>query len=78
MKKTLDILFYTGLSMVGFPTIILFFFIFLHISSEKKEINEEVRKVYDTVTVKKVVKIYDTVYVKKTKWIEKVKTDTIN
>lgn len=78
MKKTFNILFYTGLLMVGFPIAILFFFVFLPISLEKKEINEEVRKVYDTVTVKKVVKIYDTVYVKKTKWIEKVKTDTIN
>jgi hypothetical protein len=81
MKKQFNNLLYTGLMLIGLPFFVLIILIILPIISEKNNTDIKVEdhvKIYDTVSVKKVIKIYDTITVEKIKWIEKVKTDTIN
>jgi hypothetical protein len=81
MKKQFNTLLYTGLVIVGLPFLVLIILIVLPIISKKDNIDTKVDdnvKIYDTVTVEKIVKIYDTIPVEKIKWIEKVKTDTLN
>ena len=81
MKKQFNTLLYTGLVIVGLPVIVLTILITLPIISKNNAIDTKVEehvKIYDTVPVEKIIKIYDTIPVEKIKWIEKVKTDTLN
>lgn len=78
MKKKFSSLLYTGLLLVSIPTVFVSILIILPLVYDKNKQPEPVThvKVYDTITVKKIIKVYDTIPVQKIKWIEKVKTDT--
>ena len=79
-KKIFSTLLYTGTLIIGLPLTILIIVIILPTLSKVNKIRKTVvvEKVYDTVVVKKEVKIYDTIYVTKTKFLEKVKSDTLD